>query len=237
MIKKADIFFILFIVLLFLPFILSDQVFSFYETFNHEHGLVTSFVKFAVLATIGELIGIRIRTGNYFVKDFGVVPHMVVWGFIGVTIKIAFVIFAVGTPAFLEYMGFDHAVDALAGPLTGTKVFVAFCTSVAMNTIYAPVMMVFHKITDVHIQANHGKLSSLWTPIKFREIFVNLNWDVQWNFVFKKTIPLFWFPAHTITFLLKPDYQVLFAAFLGIMLGVILAVANMMDKPVTGKEN
>lgn len=236
MLKKADIFFILFVILLFLPFILNDQVFSIYKTFNHEHGLITSFIKFAILATLGELIGIRIRTGRYFMKNFGVIPHMVVWGIIGVTIKMAFVIFAVGTPAFLEYVGLDHATAALTGPLSGEKVFVAFCTSVAMNTIYAPVMMIFHKITDVHILANKGSVKSLWTPIKFRKIFVNLNWDVQWNFVFKKTIPLFWFPAHTITFLLNPDYQVLFAAFLGIMLGVILAVADMMDQQTEEKK-
>ena len=235
MVKRADIVFILFVILLFLPFVLNDQVFSFYKTFNHQHGLITSFIKFAVLATLGELIGIRIRTGSYLMKGFGIIPHMVVWGIIGVTIKMAFMIFSVGTPVFLDYVGFNHAADALAGPLSGRKVFVAFCTSVAMNTIYAPVMMIFHKITDVHIQANDGRLKSLWTPIRFREIFVNLNWDVQWNFVFKKTIPLFWFPAHTITFLLNPDYQVLFAAFLGIMLGVILAVAHMMDKPVKQK--
>ncbi len=232
--KRADIYFILFVVLLFLPFILSDQVFSFYKTFNHEHGLITSFVKFAVLATLGELIGVRIRTGHYFINNFGIIPHMVVWGIIGVTIKIAFVIFAVGTPAFLEYMGVANAQTILAGSLSGEKVGVAFATSVALNTIYAPVMMIFHKITDMHIQANGGSIKSLVTPIRFKEIFVNLNWSVQWNFVFKKTIPLFWIPAHTITFLLKPDYQVLFAAFLGIMLGVILAVADMTDKQTDG---
>jgi hypothetical protein len=50
---------------------------------------------------------------------------------------------------------------------------------------------------------------------------------VQWNFVLKKTIPFFWIPAHTITFLMPADFRVLFAALLGIVLGVILAVANM----------
>jgi hypothetical protein len=48
----------------------------------------------------------------------------------------------------------------------------------------------------------------------------------MWGFVFKKTIPFFWIPAHTITFLLPPDVQVLFAALLGIALGTILAVAG-----------
>ena len=51
-----------------------------------------------------------------------------------------------------------------------------------------------------------------------------INWEVQWGFVFKKTIPLFWYPAHTITFLLPGDYQVLFAAFLGVVLGLILSI-------------
>jgi len=54
--------------------------------------------------------------------------------------------------------------------------------------------------------------------------------------VFKKTIPLFWIPAHTITFLLNPDYQVLFAAFLSIVLGAILAVADLMDNPSAKKQ-
>ncbi|WP_321415721.1 Mpv17/PMP22 family protein [uncultured Desulfobacter sp.] len=48
--------------------------------------------------------------------------------------------------------------------------------------------------------------------------------------MFKKTLPFFWIPAHTITFLLPPDFQVLFAAILGIVLGIILAVAGLSKK-------
>jgi hypothetical protein len=44
--------------------------------------------------------------------------------------------------------------------------------------------------------------------------------------VFKKTIPFFWYPAHTITFLLPSEQRVLFAALLGIALGVLLALKN-----------
>lgn len=96
-----------------------------------------------------------------------------------------------------------------------------------MNIIYAPVMMTFHKITDTHIINNNGKLSCLYKKIQFANIFKSINWDVQWNFVFKKTIPFFWIPAHTITFLLPTDFQILFAALLGIILGLILAVASL----------
>jgi hypothetical protein len=162
---------------------------------------------------------------------------MFVWGLIGVTVKVSFIIFSIGTPAFLEYAGMKGASEALLGNLNTEKVFVAFCTSVALNLVYAPVMMTSHKISDMHILSYHGRLKALISPINFRKIFVNLNCSVQWNFVFKKTIPLFWIPAHTITFLLNPDYQVLFAAFLGIMLGAILAVADMTDKPLEHKTN
>ena len=83
----------------------------------------------------------------------------------------------------------------------------------------------FHKITDIHIIENGGTLRGFVKPIRFARVFQEINWDVQWNFVFKRTIPLFWIPAQTITFLLPEEFRVLFAAFLGIVLGVLLAVA------------
>jgi hypothetical protein len=50
---------------------------------------------------------------------------------------------------------------------------------------------------------------------------------LMWGFVFKKTLPCFWVPAHTITFMLPPHFQMVFAALLGVVLGVILAAAGM----------
>ncbi|MFO7843608.1 MAG: Mpv17/PMP22 family protein [Bacteroidales bacterium] len=225
--KKQDIIFIVCIILFFLPFFLSEQVFSIYDTFNKEHGMVMSFFKFAVLATLGESIGLRIRNGVYNKKGFGLIPRAIVWGFLGLTIKMAFVIFATGTPQFLAYLGFEKAVVAMAGSFTALKLLVAFSISAAMNLIYAPIMMTLHKITDTHILNNNGTIKGFFKPIKFGKIMVNMDWSVQWNFVFKKTIPFFWIPAHTITFLLPSHYQVLFAAVLGIVLGVLLAIASL----------
>lgn len=223
--KRKDLVFIVCVALCFLPFFVSDEVFSFYQNFNKAHGMIMSFIKFALLATLGEVIGLRISQGVYSKKGFGVVPRAIVWGFLGLAIKMAFMVFAIGIPQFLEYLGVEGAVAAIKGDFTSTKLLVAFCISVAMNTFFAPVFMTFHKITDTHIVNNGGTLAGFFKPIKMGEIFSGLNWDVQWNFVFKKTIPFFWYPAHTITFLLPVDYQVLFAAFLGIVLGVLLAVA------------
>ncbi|MCB9015352.1 MAG: hypothetical protein H6541_06105 [Lentimicrobiaceae bacterium] len=225
--KRNDLLFTIFIILFFLPFFLSPEVFEYYNSFNREHGMVMSFIKFALLATLGEVIGLRIKTGHYNTPGFGILPRAIVWGVLGLTIKLAFVIFTSGTLEFLTYMGMTNASAIFKAGFSPEKLFIAFCISVFMNTIYAPVMMTFHKITDTHILKTGGTIKGLFSPIDFRTIFVNLNWDVQWNFVFKKTIPFFWYPAHTITFLLPPDYQVLFAALLGIALGTILALASM----------
>lgn len=228
--KSKDLLMIALLVLIFLPFILSDGMYQFYLKFNKDHGLIMAMLKFGILATIGEMIGMRIKTGEYYAKGFGIVPRAIVWGFLGITIAIAFYVFSKGIPACINHFAPWDAIGAMSGAFTMTKLFSAFCISAAMNLVYAPVMMTFHKITDTHIAQNDGKMSCLLKAIPFANILTNINWNVQWNFVFKKTIPFFWIPAHTITFLLPPQFQVLFAAILGIVLGVIMAIAAVMNK-------
>ena len=201
------------------------------------HPYIMAFFKFAILATLGEMLALRIREGVYNKKGFGVAPRMIVWGFLGMAIAMSMVIFKSGVPVFL-----GSVADALTGTsghaatyaavfkaseLTWGKLGIAFAVSVLMNSIFAPVMMTFHKCTDIHITDNGGTVAGLFRPMKMREIISKkVNWDVQWNLVIKKTIPLFWFPMHTITFILPANLQVLFAALLGVALGLILALAG-----------
>ncbi|MCU4156153.1 hypothetical protein J1N10_09190 [Carboxylicivirga sp. A043] len=220
-----DILFVLAIVVFFIPFFLCDTVFGWYTNFNLQHPMVMSFLKFAILATLGEVIGLRIKTGQYTANGFGIVPRALIWGLLGLTIKMAFVIFASGVPVFLEKMGLANALEVMKQPFSSSKLLVAFSISAAMNLIYAPVMMTLHRITDTHIVANGGKMACMFKPIPFGKIMSEMDWGMQWNFVFKKTIPFFWIPAHTITFLMPAEYRVLFAALLGIVLGVLLAIA------------
>jgi hypothetical protein len=222
---RKDLLFILGLTCIFLPFFMFRGLFDAYYQFNLEHGLIMSFVKFFILATIGEMIGLRIKTGRYYYKGFGLFPRAIVWGFLGITIYMAFAVFASGTPVLLEKMGFINATDILYSGLSWKKLAVSFSIATTLNLFYAPVLMTFHKITDTHILENGGTMRGLFRPIQFARIFRQINWDVQWSFVFKRTIPLFWIPAQTITFLLPEEYRVLFAAFLGIVLGIILAVA------------
>jgi len=224
--KKTDFLFLTLLFAVAGTFIFFTPVTNWYMQFNKEHGMIMSFFKFALLATLGEIIALRIRTGNYNEPGFGIVPRMIVWGFLGLAINLAFNIFATGAPVFLVYMGLKDAPQAMSGSFSGLKLLDAFTISITMNLIFAPVMMTIHKITDTHIIQTGGSVKGLFSPIPVASIFKNMNWDVMWNFIFKKTIPFFWIPAHTITFLLPTEFRVLFAAILGIALGLILAIGG-----------
>ncbi|MCF0211691.1 MAG: hypothetical protein HUK17_02180 [Bacteroidales bacterium] len=228
--KKQDFILILCVALVLAPFFIPATGFlATFESLTANFPFIMAFFKFAILATVGEMIGLRIRKGVYCEPGFGVLPRMMVWGFLGMGIAMAMMIFKTGIPVVIATVGnidVQAVRDIFAGDLSWGKVGIAFAVSVAMNSIFAPVMMTFHKCTDTHILQNGGTVAGLLKPMKMRQIITHLDWDTQWNLVIKKTIPLFWFPAHTITFLLPGTWQVLFAAVLGVALGVILALAN-----------
>ena len=220
---RKDFYPVLLLAALFAPFIIFERAYVFYETFYSRFPFITSFIKFAILATAGEVIGLRIRTGSYIAKDFGLIPRAIVWGFLGMTIQASFIIFARGVPELLTFAGLGDANAALAGPLSAGKIGVAFAISTLLNIFYAPVLMVTHKVTDTHITMNGGTLAGFFRTVRVREILDQTDWKMLWGFVLKKTIPLFWIPAQTINFLMPEKYRVLIAAIYGIILGIILA--------------
>jgi hypothetical protein len=223
--KKQDLIFFTIIVLIFLPFFISDPLYNFYVRFNTSHGFIMSFLKFAILATYGEVLGLRIRTGKYHLDGFGLFPRMIVWGFLGLTIKAAFISFSAGGPAILAYLGMDQAASVLAGELSWGKLLAAFSISFTLNLTFSPVLMTFHRISDTHIMKFGGRMRCFINPPDVRNILEGFDWKMHWDFVLWKSIPFFWIPAHTVTFLLPVDFQILFAALLGVVLGVILAFA------------
>lgn len=226
--KKADLITILIVAAVICGFAFIPGAWVLFNTTTANHGLLMSFFKFALLGTFGEMLALRIREGVYMKKGFGLLPKLLIWGILGVVIASAMTIFKTGTVKLLDG-GFHlngKAAEWFAGSLSWGKFFVALCVSVLMNTLFAPVFMTFHKITDIHIAETGGTLRGFFSkPLEMRKtLSEKINWDIQYGFVFAKTIPLFWYPAHTITFLLPPTLQVLFAAFLGVALGVILSI-------------
>ncbi len=230
--KRTDLIVLAAVILLLLPFFLFPDVLDLYRKLNREFPYSASFVKFALLATFGESIGLRIRTGRYSQKGFGFLPRALVWGFLGVTIKMAFVIFGEGAPYMLKTLGVDFPVqtpgDMLRLPgFSWLKLAAAFSVGTMLNLFFAPVFMTFHKLTDIHIAKTGGTLRAFCSPMPFAQYFSEIDWKTMWGFVYKKTIPLFWIPAQTLNFMLPEEWRILFAAFLSIVLGVLLSIASL----------
>ena len=54
--KRTDIYFALAMTAIFQPFALCTPLYEWYKDFNAAHGMVMSFLKFAILSTMGEVL-------------------------------------------------------------------------------------------------------------------------------------------------------------------------------------
>ena len=178
------------------------------------------FIKVSILASMGELLALRIVT-NEWKKTSGMFYRAVVWGLLGMTFVVIFDIFFSGVTGSV-------AKHLLPGK-PDSKLLIAFLTSSFMNLAFAPTFMAFHRVTDTFIDMGEGKLSRIFS-VRLSDVVGKIDWKGFIGFVVCKTIPFFWIPAHTITFMLPPEYRVLMAAFLSIALGGILAFAKKSKK-------
>jgi hypothetical protein len=175
------------------------------------HPFLIGFAKFFVLASMGELLALRIVTGGWMAPK-GLLQRALVWGFLGMAIVLIFDVFAGGVMGSLK-KGLLPGADS--------KLAFAFFVSTIMNLTFAPAMMLTHRMTDTYLDLKYeGKAAGV------ADIVERIDWQGFVAFVLLKTIPFFWIPAHTITFLLPPEYRVLAAALLSIALGAILAFAK-----------
>lgn len=176
------------------------------------HPYWMGFVKFAVLATMGELLAIRITTGSWGAPK-GMYWRSLIWGLIGMLVTLIFQIFSGG-------ISFAMAGGYLLG---GDNTFLfAFFVGSIMNLTFAPTFMAAHRFTDTWLDLHYeGKKN-----IRLLDVTNRIDWNSFVSFVVMKTIPFFWIPAHTITFMLAPEYRVVAAAFLSIALGGILSFAK-----------
>ncbi len=178
------------------------------------------FTKTAILATMGELLVNRMRQGAYF-AGIGMAMKFIVWGLLGMVFVLMFPLFSAGV-SDLQQAGL---LPVISGTGWAAMLLTAFLTSLLINVVFAPSFMILHRITDTCIELTGGRLTSL-RHIKVETVITHIDWTYFFRFVVFKTIPLFWIPAHTITFLLPPQFRVLMAAYLSIALGVILTIAK-----------
>jgi hypothetical protein len=178
------------------------------------HPYAMGFIKFAILASMGELFAIRILGGNWS-SPCGMIYRVIFYGFMGITMVTALNVYAYGVPSAMQS-------GILWGGGLGWPVVRAFWTSVMMNTTYGPVIMSAHRISDTYIDLDDGRLRNL-PSVKFDTVLATINWHSLVVVVLFQMLTFFWIPAHTVTFMLPPEYRVLCAAALSFVLGVILA--------------
>ena len=185
------------------------------------HPYLMGFVKFALLATAGELIAIKMASGK-FAKPAYLIARIVIWGLIGIWITYMMKMFFIGSGALMT-AGLLPGGALTDGNFLKTLIR-AFATSATMNLTFGPTFMAVHKCSDTYLalRAQNGK------GVTLGEVIDAVDWKRFVSFTLFKTVPIFWIPAHTVTFLLPAEYQVMLAALLSVALGIIL---NLRKKP------
>ncbi len=178
------------------------------------HPYLMGFIKFGIFATLGELLAIRINSGGWK-RPAGIAYRIIIWGIVGILIVFMFPLYQAGVDGVIN----GNALYASTG-LIG-MVLRALLISTVMNLTFAPVFMSAHRVSDSYIdQYFILKNSNLMSAIQ------RIDWPNYLSFIVGKTIPFFWIPVHTITFLIPPEFRVIYAAYLSIALGAILAFAR-----------
>lgn len=177
------------------------------------HPYIGGFIKFGILATMGDLLGARILKGDWVIPK-GVMYKVIIWGVIGLMVTLVFTV----------YMGGVAAAQASGKlPFSGSVLAQAFFGSAIMNLTFGPMMMVFHRFTDMYINIKYEKNGE---KVTMSELIDKNDWHSLVEFTWIKTCPFFWIPAHTAVFLLPVQYRVIASAFLSIALGILLTIAK-----------
>ena len=213
----AMLIFVIAVFLLFAAVLIIPQTREVFETLSASHPYIMGFVKFALLATSGELIAIKMASGK-FAKPAYLIARIVIWGLIGIWITYMMKIFFLGAGAMMEaglLPGGELSADSL-----GYKLIRAFATAATMNLTFGPTFMAVHKCSDTYLalRAQNGR------GVRLSEVIDAVDWKRFVSFTLFKTVPIFWIPAHTLTFLLPSEYQVMLAALLSVALGIILNI-------------
>jgi len=217
--KKSDLVWVL-LLLGFTSLVLVESTRTIYERLNSNTPYLMGFIKTSFLASMGERLVHRIKHQTYF-GDRGIILKAIVWGFLGMIFVLIFQVFSQG----VIYAQNQQLLPMIEQTSFWATLLTAFLTSFLMNVFFAPKFMMLHRMTDGYIELSSGKLKNL-KIIRLNDVISTIDFKMFISFVVIKTIPLFWIPAHTITFLLPTQYRVLFASYLSIALGIILTLAK-----------
>lgn len=165
-----------------------------YARWVSENLILSSFLQFAVLGTLGEVLGGAIAKRKASGGSLELLAKALVWGLLGIVIKYSFT----GFKGFLAAL-VEHRM--LPSACVESRILRAFSLSFLNNALFGPLLMTTHRTTDNLIARTRG--------------YAGLDKSLS-------TLAWFWLPAHTLTFALPPDFQVGLAALWSVALGVIM---------------
>ncbi len=166
------------------------------------HPYLTGCAKFALLATFGECLKDRITLGHWIPPKLWI--RFLVWGVIGLWITAAFPLLAGGLAGLVS----QHMWPSSFFPFWVSS-WVNFFGGLAFYIMFV------HFWVDCMIE--NGFMPP-WHVFKKPEA-------VRWCKVALISMVVFWIPMQSITFWLPPAWRVLFAAYLGVLFGMIVSFA------------
>lgn len=204
------------VILIFALILIFNQSREVFKNLSNTLPYIMGFLKFGLLASCGEIFAIRIKQKRWLFPNY-FHYRALIWGAIGIAITYMMKVYSAGISALMQ----NGLLPSLnASDSFWNNLLRAFFTAATMNLTFGPTFMAFHKCTDswLDLKAQGNSKPGLKLTID------SVNWHGFVSFTLFKTIPIFWIPAHTVTFMLPAEYQVIMAAALSIALGVILSL-------------
>lgn len=194
--------------------------------FTAAYPYLMGFFKVGLLATFGEMLKTRMKTGSWKVPSL--LWRFLVWGMTGLLFTFVFALFAKGIASLMGTpLLFGEKLLPGKEPSGFCQVLLfAFSTSCAMNLIFAYPMMLGHEWFNEVINRKRF--------VGGAEFLEHVNKHIWGSFI-PKTIVYFWIPAHTVTFCLPGNYRVLMSAVLSLVLGAILTFKAKASQAAPGK--
>ncbi|MBP2655974.1 MAG: conserved rane protein of unknown function [Firmicutes bacterium] len=111
---------------------------------TNSHPYVMAFLKFMIMATMGELLAVRIVIGEWK-KTIGITYKAIVWRIIGMLVALMLQVFSIGG-AGAEKVGLLYFGEGVTETLLR-----AFITSAITNLTFGPMFSGAHRIVDTSI--------------------------------------------------------------------------------------
>lgn len=184
--------------------------------FNGNLPYLAGAVQFAVYATAGELLSTRMLEERWQANR-ATVFVAASWGVSGLFVTLAFQVFSAGAQQAMLH-GYL--------PFSGHALMLAFFTSALNNLFFGPIHSGFIRVCVNYADLRFTKGG---TPT-VRQAVNSVDWGELIDFTLFKTIPFFWIPVNTVTFLLPEDYRIASAAMLSMVFGILMTVLRLKER-------